>query len=48
MRSDTEKESEFSELQDDLVTQEKAIEIKHAHLFQNLLLGVSIVLILEQ
>jgi len=43
---DTEKELEFSELQDELVTQEKSIEIKHSNLFQNLLLGVSIVLIL--
>ena len=29
-----------------MVTQEESIEIKHAHLFQNLLLGVSFVLIL--
>ena len=46
MQPDTDKESAFSELQDELVTQEESIEIKHAHLFQNLLLGVSIVLIL--
>ena len=46
MQPDTEKESEVSELQDELVTQEESIEIKHAHLFQNLLLCVSIVLIL--
>ena len=46
MQPATEKESEISELQDELVKQEKSIEIKHAHLFQNLLLGVSIVLIL--
>ena len=46
MQPDTEKESAVSELQDELVTQEESIEIKHAHLFQNLLLGVSIVLIL--
>ena len=46
MQPDTDKESEVSELQDELVTQEKSIEIKHVHLFQNLLLGVSIVLIL--
>ena len=46
MQSDTDKESAVSELQDELVTQEKSIEIKHVHLFQNLLLGVSIVLIL--
>ena len=46
MQPDTDKESEVSELQDELVTQEESIEIKHAHLFQNLLLGVSIVLIL--
>ena len=45
MLPDTEKESAVSELQDELVTQENSIEIKHAHLFQNLLLGVSIVLI---
>ena len=46
MQPDTDKESAVSELQDELVKQEKSIEIKHAHLFQNLLLGVSIVLIL--
>ena len=46
MQPDTKKESAVSELQDELVTQEKSIEIKHVHLFQNLLLGVSIVLIL--
>ena len=46
MQPDTDKESAVSELQDELVTQEKSIEIKHVHLFQNLLLGVSIVLIL--
>ena len=43
---DTDKESAVSELQDELVTQEKSIETKHAHLFQNVLLGVSIFLIL--
>ena len=43
---DTDKESEVSEFQDEFVRQENSIEIKHAHLFQNLLLGVSIVLIL--
>ena len=46
MQPDTDKESAVSELQNELVTQEKSIEIKHVHLFQNLLLGVSIVLIL--
>ena len=46
VQPDTRKESEVFELQDELVTQEESIEIKHAHLFQNLLLGVSIVLIL--
>ena len=46
VQPDTGKESEVSELQDELVTQEESIEIKHAHLFQNLLLGVSFVLIL--
>ena len=46
VQPDTGKESEVSELQDELVTKEKSIEIKHAYLFQNLLLGVSIVLIL--
>ena len=46
MQPDTDKESAISELQDELVMQEKSIEIKHAYLFQNLLLGVSIVLIL--
>ena len=43
---DTDKESAVSEFQDELVMQEKSIEIKHAQLFQNLLLGVSILLIL--
>ena len=46
MQPDTDKESAVSELQDELVKKEKSIEIKHVHLFQNLLLGVSIVLIL--
>ena len=46
MQKDTDKKSVVSELQDELVLQEKSIEIKHFHLFQNLLLGVSIVLIL--
>ena len=46
MQPDTEKESEFSKLHDELVTKEESIEIKHIHLFQNLLLGVSIVLVL--
>jgi len=46
VQPDTDKESAVSELQDELVTQEKSIEFKHAHLFQNLLLGVSIVLVL--
>ena len=46
MQQDTDKESAVSKLQDELVPQEESIEIKHAHLFQNLLLGVSIVLIL--
>ena len=46
MQPDTKKESAVSELQDELVKKEKSIEIKHVHLFQNLLLGVSIVLIL--
>ena len=46
MQPDTDKESARSELQDEVVTQEKSIEIKHIHLFQNLLLAVSIVLIL--
>ena len=46
MQPDTDKESAFSELQDELFKQEKSIEIKHAKLFQNLLFGVSIVLIL--
>ena len=46
MQPDNKKESAVSELQDELVTKEKSIEIKHVHLFQNLLLGVSIVLIL--
>ena len=46
MQPDTKKESAVSELQDELVKKEESIEIKHVHLFQNLLLGVSIVLIL--
>ena len=46
MQPDTKKELGVSELQDELVTKEKSIETNHAHLFQNLLLGVSIVLIL--
>ena len=46
MQPDTHKELAVSKLQDELVTQEKSIEIKHVYLFQNLLLGVSIVLIL--
>ena len=46
VQPDTGKESEVSELKDELVNEEKSIEIKHAHLFQNLLLCVSIVLIL--
>ena len=46
MQPDTDKESAVSELQGELVTHENSIEIKHVHLFQNLLLGVSIVLIL--
>ena len=46
MQPDNKKESAVSELQDELVTKENSIEIKHANLFQNLLLGVSIVLIL--
>ena len=46
MVTDTDKESAVSELQDESLTKEKFIEIKHAHLFQNLLLYVSIVLIL--
>ena len=46
MQPDTNKESTVSELQDELVKQEQSIEIKHAYLFQNLLLGVSVVLIL--
>ena len=46
MLPDTEKKPVFSKLHDELVTKEESIEIKHANLFQNLLLGVSIVLIL--
>ena len=46
MQPDTDKESVVSELEDQFVTQDESIEIKHANLFQNLLLGVSIVLIL--
>ena len=46
MQQDTDKESVVSELEGELVSQEKSIEIKHVHLFQNLLLGVSIVLII--
>ena len=46
MQPDSDKKLVFSELQDELNTQEESIEIKHANLFQNLLLGVSIFLIL--
>ena len=46
MQPDTKKELGVSKLQDEFVTQEESIEIKHIHLFQNLLLGISIVLIL--
>ena len=46
MQPDTDKESAVSELQDELAPQGQSIEVKHANLFQNLLLGVSIVLIL--
>ena len=46
VQPDTDKESTVSELHDESLTQERSIEIKHVHLFQNLLLGVSIVLIL--
>tara|TARA_B100000579_G_C22668160_1_gene774298 strand:+ start:488 stop:928 length:441 start_codon:yes stop_codon:yes gene_type:complete len=45
VKPNTDKESVVSEIQDELVMQEESIEVKHAHLFQNLLLGVSIVLI---
>ena len=46
MQPDTDKELDVSKLQDELVTKDKSIEIKHANLFQNLLLCVSILLIL--
>ena len=46
MQSNKNKESEVSELRVELDTKEKSIEIKHTQLFQNLLLGVSIVLII--
>ena len=46
MQPDTEKELAVSKLKDELLTKDKSIEIKHANLFQNLLLGVSILLIL--
>ena len=46
MKLDTEKESAVSKLQNELVTQDKSIELQHANLFQNLLIGVSIVLIM--
>ena len=46
VQPDSEKKPVFSKLHDELVTKEESIEIKHANLFQNLLLGVSIVLIL--
>ena len=46
MQQDTDKESTVLKLKDELATQDKSIEIKHVKLFQNLLLGVSIVLIL--
>ena len=46
MQPDTDKESEVSELQDESDSKESSIEIKHVHLFQNLLFGVSIFLIM--
>ena len=46
MQPDNDNKSVFSELQTGLDTQGESIEIRHANLFQNLLLGVSIVLIL--
>ena len=46
IQSNTEKESAFSESHEEVVSKENSIEIKHVHLFQNLLLGVSIFLIL--
>ena len=46
MQQETDKELDVSKIQDEFVTQEESIEIKHIHLFQNLLLGISIVLIL--
>ena len=46
MQTDTDRESEVSETRDELFKNEESIEIKHANLFQNLLLGVSIVLIM--
>ena len=46
MKPDNDKESANSKSQDEFFMQEEPIEIKHVNLFQNLLLGVSIVLIL--
>ena len=46
MQPYTDKESAGSELQDGLVKREKSVENKHSDLFQNLMLGVSVVLIL--
>ncbi len=46
MQTDTDKKFEVPEVQDEFVGKKKFVEIKHAILFQNLLLGVSIVLII--
>ena len=45
MQTDTDKKLVGSELQDELVMKEDSVKIKHVNLFQNLLLGASIVLI---
>jgi len=46
VQTDTDKKFEGPEIQDEFVGQKEFVEIKHAILFQNLLLGVSIVLII--
>tara|TARA_B100000945_G_C19851494_1_gene354143 strand:+ start:74 stop:502 length:429 start_codon:yes stop_codon:yes gene_type:complete len=46
VQTDTDKKFEVPEVQDEFVGKKKFVEIKHAILFQNLLLGVSIVLII--
>jgi len=46
VQPEIDKQSEVSKLQDELVKKDNSIGFKHAHLFQNLLLCVSIILTL--